>query len=137
MTIITGKIKRAVYFGCLGRKGHFMHDHNGGMIYDLKADPNTGFPWGNDILDSGLLKNGKHEDRYDGKVFWTCGGKIFWYAFYWWDNSVDHRGGSNSGIYVCGFGWNKDLSLRNEAWEYGKKMFPGVISRQKYPLVLV
>lgn len=83
-------------------------------------------------MDGGLLKNGKRRDVYDGKVFWTCGGLEFWYAFFWWDNSVDRRGASNSGFYVRGFGWPEATA----AFEYACEQFPQVVGRQRQPLVL-
>jgi hypothetical protein len=86
-------------------------------------------------MDGGLLMNGKRADVPDGRVFWTCGGKSIdemWYAFYWWDRSVDTRGACNSGFYVYGF--KRDEA--EAAFEYGCKAFPHVVARQKYPLVL-
>ena len=69
----------------------------------------------------------------DGRVYWTAGGnKAFWYAFYWWDRSVDKRGASNSGFYVRGFGWPEAQA----AFDYALSQFPHVVARQKYPLVL-
>ncbi|MCR6734432.1 MAG: hypothetical protein NVV83_10290 [Afipia sp.] len=85
-------------------------------------------------MDGGLLKNGKHPDVDDGKVFWTCGGaRSFWYAFFWWDNSGDKRRASNSGLYVDGFGWPDQSS---EAFEYGCSQYPEVVARQRVPLAL-
>jgi len=84
-------------------------------------------------MDSGLLENGKHEDVYDGRVFWTCGRtNDCWFAFFWWDNSVDSRKGSNSGFYVRGFPFEE----REAAFEFACAAYPGVISRQKQPLSL-
>ncbi len=84
-------------------------------------------------MDTGLLRNGKVPDVPDGRVFWTCGGnKAFWYAFYWWDRSVDTRGACNSGFYVRGFGWPEAQS----AFAYACAQFPHVVERQKYALVL-
>jgi hypothetical protein len=84
-------------------------------------------------MDTGLLKNGKIPDVVSGKVYWTCGGdKSFWYAFYWWDRSVDSRGSSNSGFYVRGFGYPE----MQEAFDYACSLFSNVIARQPHPLVL-
>ena len=69
--------KKALYFGCGKQLGHFLHDKNGRTVYNRPE----GFPsiWFNDLMDSGLLKNGKRPDVYDGKVFWTGGGcPHFW-----------------------------------------------------------
>lgn len=122
----------ALYFGCLGRIGHCLYDGNGRTIYDVQRDY-AGFSWSEPLLDTGLLKNGNHPDIYDGKVFWTCGGATaFWYAFFWWDRSVDTRGNSNSGFYVRGFGWPE----AQNAFDFACAEFPRVVRRQGYPLVL-
>jgi len=119
--------KMALYFGCWDRAGHFLVNVHG--RYEKPAD----LPWEEHIMDATLLRNGKVSDVPDGRVFWTVGGaKAFWYAFYWWDRSVDTRGACNSGIYVRGFGWPET----QPAFEYGCAQFPHVIERQKYPLVL-
>lgn len=123
--------KLALYFGCWQRPGHYLHRRGGRTIWDAKRDL-PGFPWSDGLMDSGLLKNGKRRDIYDGKVFWTCGGSAFWYAFFWWDNSVDERGASNSGFYVRGFGWPEAQS----AFDYACAEFPEVVSRQMHPLIL-
>lgn len=143
--IIIAPEKRALYFGCLGGLGHFLHDIRGRHVFEYRDSGEVVYrstdrativetlPWNIGHMDGGLLKNGKRRDVEDGKVFWTCGGaRSFWYAFYWWDNSVDHRGASNSGIYVEGFGWPAPV----EAFEYGCAQYPEVIARQRFPLVL-
>jgi len=120
----------ALYFGCRDVAGHFLRSERE-TIYEPSSVP--GFPWNEGHLDSGLLKNGKHPDVYDGKVFWTCGGRpLLWLAFFWWDNSVDRRGGSNSGFYVRGF----DVAGRQAALDYACTIFPKVVARQRQPLVL-
>lgn len=123
--------KLALYWGCWDQSGHYLHNIRGATIWNPRHDI-PGFPWSEPLLDTGLLKNGKHPDIYNGKVFWTCGGSPFWYAFFWWDNSVDHRGASNSGLYVRGFDWPE----RQAAFDYGCSEFPKVVARQKHPLVL-
>lgn len=93
--------KRALYFGCREANvpGHYLHE---GRKTIWHTPPEIQF-WDR-LIDSGLLKNGQRPDVYNGKVFWTCGGRPdLWYAFYWWDNSGDRRPGSNSGFYVGGF----------------------------------
>lgn len=123
--------KLALYFGCLGGLGHYLHRPGGRRLW--QPDPDLkGFPWSDALMDTGLLKNGKRPDRYDGKVYWTAGGLSFWYAFFWWDNSVDKRGASNSGFYVRGFGWPE----AREAFDYACKAFPQVVARQVQPLQL-
>lgn len=124
--------KVALYFGCWKEVGHYLHDVRGRHLWD---SPPADFPsnsWSN-IMDGGLLKNGRRVDVYNGQVYWTCGGaKAFWYAFFWWDNSVDKRGGSNSGFYVRGFGWPE----AQEAFDYACAQYPTIVARWRFPLVL-
>lgn len=121
----------ALYFGCWGQLGHHLHDSQGKTFWDKKAFPN--FPWSMGLMDTGLLRNGKRPDKYDGKVFWTCGGRTdHWFAFFWWDRSMDKRSGSNSGFYVKGF----SFSEKAEAFEYAIRSFPNVVARQHHPLIL-
>jgi len=129
MPIVVAQTKRVLYFGCLGGLGHFLHGEGKRSTW---TDHIPGFPWTIGHCDSGLLKNGKRADRYDGKVWWTCGGTPLWLAFYWWDNSVDTRGGSNSGFYVQGF----DHKQAPEAFAYASSIYPEVVTRQRHPLVL-
>jgi hypothetical protein len=131
--IAIGKVlgKMSLYFGCWQRPGHYLHNKHGSRIYNPKSEVD-GFPWSENLLDAGLLKNGKRPDVYDGKVFWTCGGSPFWYAFFWWDNSVDHRGMSNSGLYVRGFGWPEV----QEAFDYACAEFPSIVTRQRHKLIV-
>lgn len=121
--------KMALYFGCRDEPGHYLQSGRE-TLWDTDGLP--GFPWTMGHMDGGLLKNGKHPDVYDGKVFWTCGGTPLWLAFVWWDNSVDRRGASNSGFYVRGF----DVAGRQEALDYACAVYPKVIARQRQPLVL-
>lgn len=123
--------KLALYFGCLGGLGHYLHQPNGGTIWEAQQKI-EGFPWSSALMDTGLLKNGKRPDIYDGKVYWTAGGLSFWYAFFWWDRSVDSRGASNSGFYVRGFGWLE----APDAFDYACGVFPRVVARQHQPLIL-
>jgi hypothetical protein len=122
--------RMALYFGCWSDLGHYLHYVGSRHLYDDKPPD---LPWDDGLMDTGLLKNGKVLDVPDGRVFWTAGGaKAFWYAFYWWDRSVDTRGASNSGFYVRGFGWPDARA----AFDYACAQFPHVVERQKYPLVL-
>ena len=119
----------ALYFGCWDSAGHFLCDVAGRHLYDGLPD----LPWPEWMMDGRLLNNGKVPNSPDGRVFWTCGGaKAFWYAFYWWDRSVDKRGACNSGFYVRGFGWPEAQA----AFDYACLRFPHVVERQQYPLVL-
>lgn len=122
--------KRALYFGCWNSAGHHLYDVNG---YTSKARTDD-LPWDDCLMDSGLLRNRKVPDIPDGRIHWTCGGaQSFWYAFFWWDRSVDTRGACNSGFYVRGFGWPD----AEAAFKYACGQFPHVVSRQLHPLVLV
>ena len=128
--------KLALYFGCRGRNeaGHYLQSQDGRTIWD-PATVQPRLPWGEGHMDSGLLKNGNRPDVADGRVFWTLGGRdiaCLWHAFFWWDNSGDKRGGSNSGLYVYGFAHKQD----REAFAFGCAAFPMVMERQRHPLVL-
>lgn len=123
--------KVALYFGCWDVPGHYLHLPNGRSVY-RPAPEMVGLPWSDGLMDGGLLANGKRPDVCDGKVFWTCGGSAFWYAFYWWDRSGDRRGASNSGFYVRGFGWPEAQA----AFDYACAAFPKIVARQRHPLVL-
>ena len=122
--------KLALYFGCWKSAGQLLCDVSGHSLW--RQDKPNDFPWDDYIIDTGLLRNGKIPDIPTGKVYWTCGGEAFWYAFYWWDRSVDGRGNSNSGFYVRGFGYQEEQA----AFDYACSQFPHVVKRQSYPLVL-
>jgi hypothetical protein len=122
----------AFYFGCWKESGHYLHDVAGYHVWRTKRPDD--FPWDESLMDGRLLKNGKVPDRPDGRVHWTCGGATaLWYAFFWWDRSVDTRGGSNSGFYVRGFGWPEAQA----AFDYACAQFPSVITRQHHQLILI
>jgi len=123
--------KAALFFGCWDRPGHYLHDRRGHSLYRREIPVDFPAPWLR-LLDSGLLKNGGNPDIPDGRVYWTCGGLTFWYAFVWWDRSGDRRGASNSGFYVRGFGW-PDASA---AFDFARAEFPMITARQQHPLVL-
>lgn len=120
---------KAFYFGCGDRSGHYLFDERRSSMLNPSAH---GIPWGLGSMDSGLLVNGKEPDRETGRVRWTCA-KGDWLAFFWWDNSVDSRGGSNSGFYVQGFG----PTLLEDAFKFASDAFPWVIKRQRKPLTIV
>lgn len=130
-------MKRALYFGCRDVPGHYLHEGRRTMW-----DPPADCPWRVGLMDGGLLNNGKHRDVYDGKVWWTCGGRAaLWYAFVWWDNSVDRRGACNSGFYVLGFEpetLTPETARENArlAFDYACGVYPWVVSRQRQPLLL-
>jgi len=140
--------KAAHYFGCYGELGHYFWrtPNDRGRI---KEDDQL--PWHIGHLDGGLLKNGGHIDAYNGKVFWTVakdlhggwqeGGPYpMWFAFFWWDNSVDSRPGSNSGFYVRGFNFHGQdflFSMAETAFRFACEQWPKVVARQRHELVLV
>lgn len=127
---------RAFYFGCIDLVGHYFHSRSNGRdgLYasEICALAGDNFPqaWAQ-LMDGGLLTNGKRSDVYDGKVF-AVPANGQWTAFVWWDNSVDKRGASNSGFYVHGFEWER----RQEALEFAMKEWPEVVHRQRHPLHL-
>lgn len=137
--IIIAETKRALYFGCRGARepGHYLQEGRK-TIWDVPPECH----WTLGHMDSGLLKNGKHADVADGRVWWTCGGRDdLWYAFFWWDNSGDGRPGSNSGFYVRGFApetLTPETARENAkpAFDYACSVYPEVVARQRHPLVL-
>lgn len=131
MTYSVADTKRALYFGCYDRLGHFLRD-TGGILYDPQRDV-RGFPWDEGLLDAGLLRNREVPDDPDGRVHWTAGGNPLWLTFFWWDRSGDSRGASNSGFYVHGFSHHEI----HEAFEYACAQWPRVVKRQLFPLVIV
>lgn len=132
-------MKRALYFGCRDRNkpGHYLQEGS----KTLWRTPSEIDFWDH-VMDGTLLKNGKHPDVLDGKVWWTCGGKPdLWYAFFWWDNSGDPRPGSNSGFYVGGFApdhLTSETARENAklAFAFACERYPKVLQRQRHPLVL-
>ena len=134
--------KLALYFGCLGKGsgGHRLSLPDNGFFRRERDFPTL--PWSDGMMDTGLLQNGKHEDKIDGRVFWTCGGRQeFWYAFYWWDRSGDSRANSNSGFYVKGFGpavLTPETARENAAlaFAYACSVWPKIVERQRVPLRL-
>ena len=123
--------KLALYFGCWDSAGHCLYAPGGRSVWS--ATRPADLPWGDALMDSGLLHNRKVPDNPDGGVHWTVGGKdAFWYAFFWWDRSVDRRGACNSGFYVRGFGFPE----AKDAFAYACSKFPHVVARQIYPLTL-
>ena len=123
--------KMALYFGCWNSAGHYLHDVKGHTLWHEDNRP-TDLPWDECLMDATLLKNRKVPDLPTGKVYWACGGLALWYAFYWWDRSIDTRPGCNSGFYVRGFGWPEESA----AFAYACEQFPFVVRRQKHALVL-
>ena len=129
--------KMAFYFGAWSktRLGHYLYKPDETVIWNPKRDL-KGIPWGEGLMDAGLLKNGRRRDIVDGKVFWTCGGadiNYLWHAFIWWDRSADSRGNSNSGFYTFGF---PGKGGQHDAFTYACEQFPQIVQRQSFPLDL-
>jgi hypothetical protein len=120
--------RAALYFGCWDSPGHFLHSASGAHLWRRPSD----FPWSDALLDGGLLENGGIADEPTGRVYWTCGGVAFWYAFYWWDRSIDRRAACNSGFYVRGFGFPE----KSQAFDYACATFAAIVARQRFPLIL-
>ncbi len=137
--------KVALYFGCLDQPGHYLHGlRRLGMNRDTTIWPDKdlpGFPWRGSHLDSGLLSNRKVADEPTGRVFMTIGADLrpevaldaVWLAFCWWDRSIDKRGGSNSGFYVCGFHHLQS----HAAFDFAISQWPQVVKRQEFPLIMM
>jgi hypothetical protein len=129
------RIKRlALFFGCWERHqlGHCLYRPNNESISRRDC---PSLPWSEGLMDTGLLRNGKHQDIIDGKVFWICGGRdinCLWHAFVWWDRSGDQRPNSNSGFYTYGFPHNQFA----EAFAFACSQFPTIVNRQRVPLKL-
>lgn len=123
----------ALYFGYIRRGGgHFLRRQDMSTVYDPSEVPTFPRAWTGALLDTGFLRNGKHPDVIDGKVFWTLAGGPIWYAFFWWDSSGDQRSNSNSGFYVSGF----DYEQEQAAFDYARLRFPTIVARQRVPLAL-
>jgi hypothetical protein len=120
---------RCWYFGCGRDMGHFLYGPN--ALTDPTLQPPAGCPWNIGHMDCGLLKNGRHPDKPDGRVFFTLA-RNDWHAFFWWDRSIDRRGASNSGFYVQGF----RAPQYRTAFEHACATFPMIVARQQLPLVL-
>ena len=125
--------KLALYFGCIRDAGHFLWDPRN-MVRRLRPpDDVRDFPWSMEQLDHDLLD--RRGLRTMGKVMWVAGGRpVLWHAFLWWDNSIDQRPGSNSGFYVRG--WDPRRVDAVPAFDYAKSIWPEVVKRQRFPLVL-
>lgn len=85
-----------IYFGCIGRAGHFLYNSDGRTIYPRRGE---WFPWGLDEIDGPLQPQTEEQveglcvlHRRDG---WTC--------IAWWDRSEDSRPNSNSALFVEGY----------------------------------
>jgi len=126
-------MNKAYYFGCILSPGHFLWDKE---LRKVRYTDLLSIPWKENEMDTALLKGLSVKDVCDGKVFSVAHGSIldapFWFAFVWWDRSVDHRGNSNSGFYVYGFMHNE----KKKAFNFARKQFPSVVDRQLIPLEL-
>ena len=121
----------ALHYGYDPGRGHCLQGP-AGLAFRALDRVAAACPWKEGLMDGGLLSNGKRADVVDGRVFWTCGGAPLWFAFFWWDRSGDRRSNSNSGFYVRGFAFEE----RQAAFDYARTMFPTVIARQRFQLVL-
>lgn len=137
IAVIDPNAKRdCYYFGCIGQSGHYMFGAHGD--WKEKDQAYCEMPWGDGRgagVDGTLLNNAREPDQVTGRVVSTVGkrGERWWWVFAWWDRSVDSRPGSNSALFVSGFGPNN----REAAFKFACEKWPQVVSRQKLPLVLV
>lgn len=124
-------VRIALYFGYLGAgRGHGLIDPMQRTWHPGKI---PGFPWTEQMIDSGILTSRRIQDLPDGRVFTGIGGiNVLWRYFCWWDRSGDHRGSSNSGFYTRGF----MASQVREAFEYACTQWPDVVGRQLHKLDL-
>jgi len=109
----------ALYYGCVGSPGHFMHRPGGRRDWDANT------PWGR-TPDGTLLA--KNEKQIEGRA--VIHHKDGWTALSFWDRSVDHRGGSNSNFFIA-----DDLTF-DQMLERAKAAFPEVFARFKFDVAL-
>lgn len=81
-----------IYFGCVSDVGHGLHNSDGSR---LDRHERNLLPFGESLLDTGLLKNVPQEQGL-GTISVIRG----WTIFSFWDRSVDDRPNSNSAI-IC------------------------------------
>jgi hypothetical protein len=125
---VSGEQVRALYFGSAFGAGHHLYSPDSPRARSPSEFP--GFPWNYAHLDAGLLQLMGKPDVCDGAVASVARGA--WWAFVWWDRSGDPRAGSNSGLYVRGFGEGEG----REAFAHARLAFPGVVGRQPFALRL-
>lgn len=138
MTSVTVESPKAAYYFGLrdDASGHFLHTVGQGSTLEPRR---LMLPWTIRHLDGGLLEAREVPDEPDGRVFWTCArdatstdAMAMLYAFVWWDRSGDERGASNSGFCVRGFRWSE----HEDAFSFACEMWPKIVARQHFPLVL-
>jgi len=134
--------RRALYFG-YGPGGHFLRFGEHDWRTSLHPEQDVpGFPWGCELLDTGLLKNRGVPDAPDGRVHCVCGGRPdLWFGFFWWDRSGDSRPACNSGFYVLGFEPPEVTRTSVEeaaprAFAFACEQWPSIVKRQLHPLAL-
>ena len=108
-----------LYFGCLRRLGHGLHDTSGRSM-GLKEV--FGTPWGTDI-DGGMLAGKPYTE---GIVYYEQRGG--WSAIDFCDYSVDSRPGSHS-MFLTNSLVSSQLLL-----EEARAQWPGVFARLRAPL---
>lgn len=95
---------RVLYFGCIGRPGHFLIEGNK-SVYRVDWD----IPWTDGELDMTLCPGVKkvsyghtaeREDQVEGRAKLTH--RDGWTALAFWDRSGDHRYNSNSVFIIEG-----------------------------------
>ena len=109
---------RVYYFGCWDRPGHYLVTPNGETISYYTND----IPW--------VEKDGPlcpEDTRKEGIV--KIHHKDGWTAAAFWDNSIDHRSGSNSVLFVEGI-----LDITDIISTF-KESFPQIYKRFNFELV--
>lgn len=117
---MSGKLTKArvLYFGCIGRPGHFMHKSGGTRDWDAIT------PWGKTPDGTLCLKDDGRQPQGEALLHHKDG----WTALSFWDRSVDKRGGCNSNFFANGdFTFDEMLML-------ARLRFPEVIARLTFPI---
>lgn len=117
--------RKAFYYGCWDRPGHFMRAAEGlGLRYSkAEREFTEKNPWGYEV-DSGLCPDGP---EIQGRALLHH--KDDWTVLSFWDRSVDKRGKCNSNFLLEG-----TLSF-DEALAEAKRLFPTVFARFQFEVV--
>lgn len=118
-------MKKLLYFGCLGGKGHFLYDEFGMTIREetacLKYMPDVNVKI-LQYLDGTFTPTNLSQGKYNDCVVPPLR------IVAWWDYSLDSRGGSNSNL--IGYGYESAEEMIDDAY----KIFPSVMNRQPRPI---
>lgn len=116
------------FFGCWTNLGHHLFNTR---AISVSAD-RAGLPWAEPDMDQcpGWRKskdvNFPEDQQIEGRA--KLHHKDGWTALAWWDRSVDHRYGSNAGLYAQG------TFTADEMIQLGQTYFPHVFVRFTYEI---